>query len=306
VKYADIDSIAMTEPMKAKLRKFVQRVAPEFFHRYYSYFLHRYYRQRFGHFQRAARRLLYAGTLPRILSGPFSGMPYLDETVWGPIVPKWLGCYELELHNIVEGACASGYNRVINIGCAEGYYAVGFGWRMAQTEIFAFDTDPIARDQTRRLAAMVGASTRITIGTRCGRADLNRLISDRSMVVVDVEGEEFNLLDTNDVPCLKNADILVEIHEGDGVSWANSVAQSLGERFAGTHRLTWRRSVDRKSSVEQFAALWKGKISEEEFCAMLDEGRPVPQTWLWATTKSHEPRHSRDLHTLSSWESDSA
>jgi hypothetical protein len=39
------------------------------------------------------------------------------------------------------------------------------------------------------------------------------------------------------------------------------------------------------SSVEQFTALWKDKITEEEFCAMLEEGRPVSQTWIWATAK---------------------
>jgi predicted O-methyltransferase YrrM len=96
-------------------------------------------------------------------------MAYLDETVWGPITPKWLGCYELELHDIVETAIACRYDRVIDVGCAEGYYAVGFAWRMPETEVITFDIDPIARRQTRRLAAMAGVSTTIFRSEEFGR-----------------------------------------------------------------------------------------------------------------------------------------
>jgi hypothetical protein len=60
------------------------------------------------------------------------------------------------LHDIVETAITRRYDRVINVGCAEGYYAVGFATRMPETDVIAFDIDPIARRQTRHLAAMAG------------------------------------------------------------------------------------------------------------------------------------------------------
>jgi hypothetical protein len=235
--------------------------------------------------QIAARQLFYAGGPPKVLSGPFAGMPYLDETVWGPITPKWLGCYELEIQDIVEAAIGTSYDRVINVGCAEGYYAVGLAWRMPQTEIVAFDLDPMARRQTRRLAALAGVSAKVRVENGCEWADLNRLITDRTLVVIDVEGAEFSLLNPQNAPALKMADLLVEIHEGRGADATISVAQSMRERFQETHQLTWRRSLDRKSALEQFSSLWQGKINQEEFGAMLEEDRPVPQVWLWAERK---------------------
>jgi hypothetical protein len=271
--------------MKATLRTFIQHVAPELFNWYKSFRLHRYFRKKHGRLQNSARQLFYAGGQPRVLSGPFTGMPYLDETVWGSITPKWLGCYELELHDIVEAAIAYRYDRVINVGCAEGYYAVGFAWRMPEAEIIAFDIDPIARRQTRRLAAMAGVPAKVKVNNKCEWANLNQLISDRTLVLVDVEGYESSLLSVEDVPSLKKADLLVEIHEDHGSGFTNAIERSMRERFQDTHLLTWRRSLDRKSLVEQFAFLWKGKINEEEFCAMLDELRGVSQVWLWATTK---------------------
>jgi hypothetical protein len=117
-------------------------------------------------------------------------------------------------------------------------------------------------------------------------ADLNYLMTDRTLVVVDVEGAEFSLLNPDHAPALRKADLLIEIHEGQGAGATISVEQSMRERFQETHQLTWRRSLDRKSSVEQFSTLWKGKIEQEEFAAMLDEGRSASQAWLWAKAKS--------------------
>jgi hypothetical protein len=128
---------------------------------------------------------------------------------------------------------------------------------------------------------LAGVSTKIRVNNGCQRADLNRLISDRTLVLVDAEGYETSLLSVEDVPSLKKADLLVEIHEEDA-GCTNAVEQSMRKRFQDTHLLTWRRSLDRKSSLKQFASIWKGKISEEEFGVMLNEDRPVPQVWLWA------------------------
>jgi hypothetical protein len=74
--------------MKTRLRNFIQRVTPELFNWRRSYYLHRYYHRTFGSLQNAARELLYPGGQPAILSGPFAGMVYLDETVWGSITPS--------------------------------------------------------------------------------------------------------------------------------------------------------------------------------------------------------------------------
>jgi hypothetical protein len=171
------------------------------------------------------------------------------------------------------------------VGCAECYYAVGFAWRMAETEIIAFDIDRIARRQTRRLAAAAGVSAKVKVKKKCDWADLNRLITDRTLVFVDAEGYESSLLSVEKAPRLKKADLLVEIHEEPGAPCANDVERLMRERFKDSHLLTWRRSSDRKSSVERFASLWKGQLDPEEFGAMLDEARPVPQVWLWATAK---------------------
>src|SRR5512140_2013789 len=63
-----------------------------------------------------------------VLSGPFKGMRYGDFSYNSALIPKLLGTYEADLHNWVGEALATGYDAVINVGCAEGYYAVGFAY----------------------------------------------------------------------------------------------------------------------------------------------------------------------------------
>ncbi len=86
-----------------KLRLIVQTFAPEIFHWCRSYRLRMRFHAQFGADQRVFRETFYPpNTKPSVLTGPFRGMLYLDETVWGPITPKWAGSYEQELEDIIE------------------------------------------------------------------------------------------------------------------------------------------------------------------------------------------------------------
>src|SRR5947207_8629242 len=74
-----------------------------------------------------------------IQAGPFAGMRYVAPATGRTILPKLLGSYETELHSIVEQVIAADHRVVINIGCAEGYYAVGLALRLPNSRVYAFD-----------------------------------------------------------------------------------------------------------------------------------------------------------------------
>jgi hypothetical protein len=251
-----------------------------------------YFRRRYGALQDEAHEVLFAKNLPKVLSGPFSGMPYLDEIVWGSIIPKWIGSYEAELHNIVERVLSDGYTQIVNVGCAEGYYAVGFAWRLSGLKVLAFDSDPVARQQTARLASLAGVADRITISGYCTAPILDGLTSQRTVLAVDIEGSEVELLDPQRVPNLSRASILVEVHSSPPLD-SDAVAMTLRQRFEASHDLYWFRSENRNSIINKYKSFWRGKIGAERFAQYLDEGRPEPQRWLWAEPKAAEyPLHS--------------
>src|SRR5206468_9886250 len=136
-----------------QISRLAQTVAPGFFHWYRSYRLRKHFSARFKLDQWLFKQAFYPGNqAPTILTGPFRGMLYLDEIVWGPIMPKWAGSYEMELQDIVARIGRDGYDQILNIGCAEGYYAVGLALQDRRCNVLAFDPDPYARTQVRRLA----------------------------------------------------------------------------------------------------------------------------------------------------------
>src|ERR1700749_2885028 len=58
--------------------------------------------------------------------GPFTGMVYPTKATRNRhVIPKLLGTYEQELHGTIETIKGRKYDVVIDIGGAEGYYAVG-------------------------------------------------------------------------------------------------------------------------------------------------------------------------------------
>jgi hypothetical protein len=229
-------------------------------------------------------RLFGPQSEPTVLSGPFRGMRYFYTIAGGSITPKWLGSYEFELWNVVERSLATAYSRIINVGSAEGYYAVGYAWRTTASEVYAFDIDPISRTQARQLAEMNGVSDRVRIGGCCSHDTLNRLLTGRTLLIMDVKGYEAVLLDPRKVPGLATTDILVELHqtEREDQPRLEEVART---RFAGTHQLTTYAGADRADWVETCRCLWEGKLSQEELIQSVDEGRSEPQVWLWMAAR---------------------
>src|SRR5438876_11547620 len=60
-----------------------------------------------------------------VSNGSFRGMAYVPEAVGSSLLPKLIGSYEQEITPAIEEMVAKRPPRIIDIGAAEGYYAVG-------------------------------------------------------------------------------------------------------------------------------------------------------------------------------------
>jgi len=120
---------------------------------------------------------IYKATSGIVQFGPFAGMRLPDESSWsgGDGSSKLLGCYEQELHSTVEKAIARQPEVLINIGCAEGYYAVGLARRLPTAQVFAFDTDEKAQSICRLAAQLNGVENQLVIEGECTQGNRFRL-----------------------------------------------------------------------------------------------------------------------------------
>jgi hypothetical protein len=168
-----------------------------------------------------------------IQSGPFAGMPYVSAARGSVYPAKLIGSYEIEIHSFIDRIMAKSYDTIVDIGCAEGYYAVGFATRMPRTVVYAFDTDETAIELCRQLAEKNGVADRVITGGRCEVSHLAALPLSRSLVFCDCEGFEMELLRPDVIPQLRSADILVELHD----CFVPDVTRIIEKRFAASHEI---------------------------------------------------------------------
>lgn len=113
----------------------------------------------------------YGGT---VQTGPFAGMKYDGRATGSTAAPKLIGSYESEIAPWIEQLCADSYDCVIDIGCAEGYYAVGMALRSPASKVVAFDIDSTARALCTELARLNGVSERIEVRSTCDPPAMRR------------------------------------------------------------------------------------------------------------------------------------
>src|SRR5207248_3086872 len=129
---------------------------------------------------------------PTVAEGPFKGMQYGSVQSFGSaLLPKLLGSYESKLHPVLEEMFVNDYTTIVDIGCAEGYYAVGLGLKFPKAIIYCFDIEQRARSMCLALAKANRISERMHIAGFCDETALRNIdLGDKALILSDCEGYE--------------------------------------------------------------------------------------------------------------------
>jgi len=209
-----------------------------------------------------------------VMQGPLRGLDFLPQSAEGCHIAKLLGCYEQPLQPHIEAAIAAEYPLVLNIGCAEGYYAVGMARRMPNTRVLAFDLNPTAQQVCRKLASKNGVADRVSVGALFTPADFATHAGGRVLVLCDIEGAERELLDPQTAPALAGMDLIVESHE----CLQPGITQILVDRFAATHEITLVNDDGQRQL--QGAPPWFCNLAHLDQLLATWEWRSGPTPWL--------------------------
>jgi hypothetical protein len=225
------------------------------------------------------RRSVQRRTNTTVIAGPFRGMQYLGYSIYGAYIPKLIGSYEAELHQALEAAIARKPKHIIDIGGAEGYYAVGLLTRLPDTRVTVFERLEEARTAIAELAELNGVAQRLDIRGDCDPTSLSACLeaTGASLIITDVEGYETRLLDPVRVPLLARTDLIVEVHD----FVVPDCSRVICETFERTHRVTVLHQRPRIHSDYPFkdamATLFPGAIVKYG----LNEFRRPDNWWVW-------------------------
>lgn len=174
--------------------------------------------------------------------GPFSGLKYPDSTsADGCFYPKLLGSFEREIQSLVEKMCQKSFDAVLNIGCSEGFYAVGFAMRMPETLVYAYDADPNSLKMCEEMAKVNGVSERVRTGPACTSQSLRQLnLPKEALIFCDCEGCEKEIFTHQNAEKWKTHHLIIEVHDLFDIE----ISDYLKNLFEPTHELTVYRSTD--------------------------------------------------------------
>ena len=231
------------------------------------------------------RSLLIQNTLlekngVRVLQGPLKGLNFVEQSSEGCHVAKLLGCYEQPLQPYLTRAINRNYETLINIGCAEGYYAVGLAVAMRNTNSLAFDTDKKAQKSCSELAKRNDVADRVKIGEQFNIEDFANYKSHNALILCDIEGVEKDLLDPIKAPALANLDIIVESHE----CLVGGITEDLINRFSTTHNIE--RVDDTGERSLEGAPEWFANLAHLDQLLATWEWRSGPTPWLIMDAKN--------------------
>jgi precorrin-6B methylase 2 len=222
-----------------------------------------------------------------VVNGPFKKLRYpSEESVSSAILPKLLGSYESELHPVLVEFSGNGYNTIVDIGCAEGYYAVGFALMFPDAEVYAFDTNSNARQLCAKMAKLNGVADHIHIGDFCNEEVLRSIpLGDRALIMSDCEGYEGSLFNWQLAEFLVNHDVIIETHDFIDIE----LSVKMRDAFAKTHRIRSIKSVDDIEKAHTYIDRTLEPYCRSERYRILREGRPAIMEWLVMTRYSQRP-----------------
>jgi hypothetical protein len=170
-----------------------------------------------------------------VTAGPFTGLVLPPESYCSPPLPKRAGTYEKELLPWIDRILRGCPSLVVDVGAAEGYYAVGFARILPQARIVAFEADAHARELLGRCIALNQPAGSIEVRGWCDARAIQNVIENAASpcILIDAEGAEAEILNLEDAPGLAKARILVELHDFA----APGIRRSLEKRFAATHKI---------------------------------------------------------------------
>lgn len=220
-----------------------------------------------------------------VKNGPFSGMKYPSAaSVGSTLFPKLLGSYERELSGVLQKICGTNYSDIVDIGCAEGYYAVGLSMVLPNANIYAYDVSDVARKQCREMFTLNSINkSRYSIGEFCDSDTLTSLkLGNKALILSDCEGCEKTLFNSKVRDKLSCHDLLIEAHDCIDIE----ISTYLSQLFESTHNITIVESVDDIQKAKRYAYPEISHLNLDEKRIVLGERRSSIMEWLFLESKA--------------------
>lgn len=224
-------------------------------------------------------KIIYKKYKNQIAYGPFKGMVLPAKNSWSKFdtTLQILASYEEHILEKILYFSKKGNYVFIDIGAADGFYAVGFAYINYFKKIFAFDINPDARKIIRENSIINSCHHKIEIYSEANLESITNIINlhGNAVILIDIEGDEYELLTSKLLSLLKKCYIICELHPfftKDGVSKQKKIIKDSKKYF---HTSCIKRNIYRPNDFIEL-----DDLSDEERLITFGEKRQKNMEWL--------------------------
>lgn len=217
-----------------------------------------------------------------VKGGLFSGMKYASlESVGSEIFPKLAGTYEDELFPMLKLLSSNQYDLIVNIGHAEGFYAIGLAKLFPTNYVYAYDIDAHAEELCTRMALLNNVQDRVLIKGSCSAAILaNITLGKRCLIICDCEGYEKELFVKSNIAAYADSHLIIELHPMEDAL----IKSYVTDLFNDSHDLQFVSSQDTARKIFELPNDFSNFSFDEKY-KIVDEHRPFTMDWLIASPR---------------------
>ena len=215
-----------------------------------------------------------------VLHGFFKGLKVPPRTSWGDdLMPKILGTYEEELFPVFESLKETPFRSLINIGCADGFFAVGLANSLKFKKVIAVDINSEALEVCKENRGANGILIPFEYLPAIDGASLSKLLRENpaSLVLCDCEGYERELFDSVRTETIGQAYFIIECHD----FFDPSITEQIEKVLSPTHTLT--KIFEGARNPNAFEEL--EELSNSDRWQAMNELRPELMHWIYAAPK---------------------
>jgi hypothetical protein len=239
------------------------------------------------------RRLLISKQLDerfgsQVRYGPFRGLKLSKAIWWGTTdrAGMLLGIYEQEVLSALASVPARYRRSFIELGAADGYYAIGVLVNDLFERSYCFEVSIRGQKAIAANAALNGVSSRVQING-IAEADFHTALPEpaisNSVLLIDIEGVEFDILTAQTFERFANSVIIVELHDhffADGQQRLDRLRGLCANLFRIEELTTTARDLSPFPELKQF--------SDTDRWLICSEGRRAMPHWYILTPLAHQ------------------
>lgn len=225
----------------------------------------------------------------KIMNGHYKNTYFLNKSHWSKFdhASKLLGLYEEQVQDlIVNTQRKNNLKNFINIGCAEGYHALGLIKNNFFDKSICYEISEVARNILKENLKKNNIENKVKIRGEANsnqiKKDLENLTIEETLFLIDIEGNEFKLFSDNDFNFLKKGFFIIEDH--------NFMVRNhtLKDNFYSSIKKYFNVSIIQNGSRNPFDLNinFMNELNDDSRFLILSECRSQKMNWIFLSPKT--------------------